>query len=266
MNVIQSIIIAIVEGITEFLPISSTAHMAFTANLLGITDKEYVEFFIENIQFGAILSVVVLYWKKFFDIKRINFYYKLFIAVIPAIFIGLAMQRVIGQALRNPFFLAVIMVAGGIILLFVDSWFKKPSLHSEKEINYKQSFIIGMYQVLAVIFPGLSRSAATIIGGMQQKLTRSVAAEFSFFLAVPTLFGAFVLSIYSTHKYHPDYLQGTNLQMLITGNVVAFVVAMFAIKFFISFLKRYGFQIWGIYRIILGIVLLILIYTGFISS
>src|SRR5215217_8369075 len=127
MSIIQSIIIAIVEGITEFLPISSTAHMAFTANLLGIADKEHIEFFIENIQFGAILSVVVLYWKKFFDIKRISFYYKLFIAVIPAIFIGLAMQRVIGQALRNPFFLAIIMVVGGIVLLFVDNWFKNPS-------------------------------------------------------------------------------------------------------------------------------------------
>ena len=266
MTVIQSIIIAIVEGITEFLPISSTAHMAFTANLLGITDKEYVELFIENIQFGAILSVVVLYWRKFFDIKRINFYYKLFIAVIPAIFIGLAMKKLIGEALRNPFFLAIVMVAGGIVLLFVDNWFKNPSVHSDKEINYKQSFIIGMYQVLAVIFPGLSRSAATIIGGMQQKLTRSAAAEFSFFLAVPTLFGAFLLSIYSTYKYHPDYLQGNNLQMLIIGNIVAFAVAMFAIKFFISFLKKYGFQIWGVYRIIIGIVLLILIYTGFISS
>jgi undecaprenyl-diphosphatase len=266
MNVIQSIIIAIVEGITEFLPISSTAHMAFTANLLGITDKEYVELFIENIQFGAILSVVVLYWKKFFDVKRINFYYKLLIAVIPAIFIGLAMQQLIGQALRNPLFLAIIMVAGGVVLLFVDNWFKNPSVHSEKEINYRQSFIIGMYQVLAVIFPGLSRSAATIIGGMQQKLTRSAAAEFSFFLAVPTLFGAFILSVYSTYKYHPAYLQGNNLQMLIIGNIVAFAVATFAIKFFISFLKKHGFQIWGVYRIILGIVLLILIYTGFISS
>jgi len=266
MSIIQSIIIAIVEGITEFLPISSTAHMAFTANLLGINDKEFVELFIENIQFGAILSVVVLYWKKFFDIKRINFYYKLFIAVIPAIFIGLAMKKVIGEALRNPFFLAIVMVAGGIVLLFVDNWFKKPSVHSEKEINYKQSFIIGMYQVLAVIFPGLSRSAATIIGGMQQKLTRSVAAEFSFFLAVPTLFGAFVLSIYSTYEHHQEYLRGVNLQMLLIGNIVAFVVAMFAIKFFISFLKKYGFQIWGVYRIIVGIVLLVLIYTGFISS
>jgi undecaprenyl-diphosphatase len=265
MTVIQSIIIAIVEGITEFLPISSTAHMAFTANLLGITDKEYLELFIENIQFGAILSVVVLYWKKFFDLKRINFYYKLFIAVIPAIIIGLAMKEVIGEALKNPFFLAIVMVAGGIVLLFVDNWFKKPSVYSEKEINYKQSFVIGLYQVLAVIFPGLSRSAATIIGGMQQKLTRSVAAEFSFFLAVPTLFGAFVLSIYSTYKHHPDYLKGGNLQMLVVGNLVAFAVAMFAIKFFISFLKRYGFQVWGIYRVIIGIVLLILIYTGFIT-
>lgn len=266
MTVIQSIIIAIVEGITEFLPISSTAHMAFTANLLGITDSAYVELFIENIQFGAILSVVVLYWKKFFDIKRLNFYYKLFIAVMPAIFVGLAMKKVIGEALRNPFFLAIIMVAGGIVLLFVDNWFKKPSVHSETEINYKQSFIIGMYQVLAVVFPGLSRSAATIIGGMQQKLTRSVAAEFSFFLAVPTLFGAFLLSIHSTYIDHPDYLHGDNLQMLIIGNVVAFAVSLFSIKFFISFLKKHGFKIWGVYRIIIGIILLMLIYAGFITS
>ena len=265
MTIVESIIIAIVEGITEFLPISSTSHMAFTASLLGITDKEYVELFIENIQFGAILSVVVLYWKKFFDIKRINFYYKLFIAVIPAIIIGLAMKRVIGEALKSPFFLALIMLAGGIVLLFVDNWFKKPVVHSEREINYKQSFIIGLFQVLAVIFPGLSRSAATIIGGMQQKLTRSAAAEFSFFLAVPTLFGAFVLSIYSTYKNHPDYLHGDNLQMLVIGNTVAFVVAMFAIKFFISFLKKYGFQIWGFYRVIVGLVLLILIYKGYIK-
>ncbi len=265
MTLIETIIIAVVEGLTEFLPISSTAHMALTANLLGVVDKEYIELFIENIQFGAILSVVVLYYKKFFDFTKLDFYLKLMVAVIPAIIIGLAMKNLIGEALKSALFLSLVMLGGGIVLLFVDNWFKHPVVHSEREITYKQSLIIGFFQILAVVLPGLSRSAASIIGGMQQKLDRRTAAEFSFFLAVPTLFGAFVLSIYDTYKHHPAYLEGNSLNMLIVGNVVSFIVALLAIKLFIGFLKKYGFRVWGYYRIIVGVILLILIFTGFLK-
>lgn len=265
MTITETIIIAIVEGLTEFLPISSTAHMAITANLLGVTDKEYIELFIENIQFGAILSVVVLYYKKFFDFKKLDFYLKLLVAVIPAIIIGLLMKNLIGEALKSMLFLSLVMLGGGIVLLFVDKWFKNPVITAERQITYKKSFIIGFFQILAVVLPGLSRSAATIIGGMQQKLDRRTAAEFSFFLAVPTLFGAFVLSIYDTYKHHPAYLKGDSLNMLIIGNIISFVVALIAIKAFIGFLKKYGFRIWGIYRIVVGIILLVLIFTGFLK-
>jgi undecaprenyl-diphosphatase len=265
VSITETIIIAVVEGLTEFLPISSTAHMALTANLLEVQDKQYVELFIENIQFGAILSVVIIYYRKFFDFKKLDFYLKLMVAVIPAIIVGLAFKKMIGEALQSPLFLAIVMLVGGIILLFVDNWFKKPLIHSEREISYKKSFIIGLFQILAVVFPGLSRSAATIIGGMQQKLDRNTAAEFSFFLAVPTLFGAFVLSLYDTYKDHPQYLEGNDLYMLILGNVVSLIVAIVAIKFFISFLKKYGFRIWGVYRIIVGVLLLIMIMMGYMK-
>lgn len=266
MDTIQSIILAIVEGLTEFLPISSTAHMKFVNPLLGVAQKPFSNMFEVVIQLAAILAVVVLYWRKFFDFKRISFYFKLIIAVVPALIVGFFLKKYIDTALGNLTFIACVMVAGGIVLLFIDTVFKNPVISSEEKINNKTAFIIGCGQVLSIIFPGLSRSAATIITGMSQKLTRSAAAEFSFFLAVPTMLAASAKSFMDTYKTNPEVLGKDNLTTLLIGSVVAFVVALLAIKFFIGFLKKHGFKVWGYYRIIVGILMLILIYTGSIKS
>jgi len=266
MDTLQSVIIAIVEGLTEFLPISSTAHMKFVNPLLGVPPSAFREMFEVVIQLAAILAVVVLYRKKFFDLKRISFYIKLIIAVIPALVFGFFLKKYIDNALGNLTFIACVMLGGGIILLFVDNLFKNPVIDSEEKVSPKTSFIIGCFQVLSIIFPGLSRSAATIIGGMSQKLTRSAAAEFSFFLAVPTMLAASAKSFWDTYKTNPEVLAKDNLTTLLIGSAVSFIVAMLAIKFFIGFLKKHGFKVWGWYRIIVGILLLILIYTGYIKS
>ena len=264
MDTFQAIIIAIVEGLTEFLPVSSTAHMKFVHPLLGVTDTPFVDMFEVVIQLAAILAVVVLYYKKFFDFKRIGFYIKLIIAVIPALIFGVLLKKHIDAALGNLTFIATVMVAGGIILLFIDNVFKNPVIDSEEKVSNKTAFIIGCGQVLSIIFPGLSRSAATIITGMSQKLTRSAAAEFSFFLAVPTMLAASVKSFWDTYKVNPEVIAKDNLTILLIGSLVAFVVALIAIKFFISFLKKYGFRIWGVYRIIAGLTMLFLIWKGIV--
>lgn len=266
MDTFQAIIIAIVEGLTEFLPISSTAHMKFVQPLLGIIDSPFVIMFEVVIQLAAILAVVVLYWKKFFNFKQTGFYIKLFIAVIPALIGGLLLKKYIDAALSSLTFIAVVMVAGGIILLFIDNFYKKPSIDSVEKVSNKTAFIIGCGQVLSIIFPGLSRSAATIITGMSQKLTRSEAAEFSFFLAVPTMLAASAKSFWDTYKEHPDAIVKDNLTILLIGSTVAFIVSLIAIKFFISFLKRYGFRIWGVYRIIAGLTMLFLIWKGIVQQ
>jgi undecaprenyl-diphosphatase len=262
MNIIQTIILAIVEGITEFLPVSSTAHMKFTNPLIGVAESPFREMFEVVIQLAAILSVVVLYRKKFFDFKRINFYLKLVIALVPAIIGGVLLKKHIDAALTNLVFIACVMIAGGVILLFVDRFFTNPTIHQEEQIDYKKSFIIGCFQVLSIIFPGLSRSAATIIGGMSQKLDRSVAAEFSFFLAVPTMLAASVKSFYDVYKSNPEVLAKDNMTTLLLGSVVAFIVALIAVRFLISYLQRHGFRLFGYYRIIAGVLVLILIYFG----
>jgi undecaprenyl-diphosphatase len=266
MSIFEAVIIAIVEGLTEFLPISSTAHMKFTNPLLGVASSPFGDMFEVVIQLAAILAVVVLYWKKFFDFKRINFYVKLIIAVIPALVFGYFLKDHIDSALNNLTFIAWVMIGGGIILLFVDSIFKNPVIHSEEKISFRTSFVIGCFQVLSIIFPGLSRSAATIIGGMTQKLSRSAAAEFSFFLAVPTMLAASVKSFWDTYTEHPDVITGDNMTTLLIGSAVAFIVALLAIKFFIGFLKKYGFRVWGIYRIIAGLIMLFLIWKGIIQG
>jgi undecaprenyl-diphosphatase len=266
MDTLQSIIIAIVEGLTEFLPISSTAHMKFVNPLLGVTPTPFTDMFEVVIQLAAILAVVVLYWKKFFDFKKISFYIKLIIAVIPALIGGLLLKKHIDTALGNLSFIAWVMLIGGIILLFIDKLFKNPTITSEENVTNKTAFIIGCGQVLSIIFPGLSRSAATIITGMSQKLTRSAAAEFSFFLAVPTMLAASAKSFWDTYKDHPETLGKDNLTTLLIGSAVAFIVALLAIKFFIGFLKKHGFKIWGIYRIIIGVIMLVLIWKGIITQ
>jgi len=262
MSIFQAFILAIVEGITEFLPISSTGHMVLTASAFGIEKEAFTKLFIETIQFGAIISVVVLYWRRFFDFKKLNLYVKLVIAVIPAVIVGILLKEHIDSMLEKPVFIAVITLLGGILLLFVDKLFNKDEITDVDKVSYKKSFIIGVFQLLAIILPGFSRSAATIIGGMQQKLTRKVAAEFSFFLAVPTLAGAFAKSIWDTYRHYPGMLTSQHIHLIALGNIVAFIIAMIAIKSFISFLTKYGFKAFGYYRIILGAIILLLVAFG----
>jgi undecaprenyl-diphosphatase len=263
MDIIQAIIIAIVEGMTEFLPISSTGHMALTASFLGIEKEVFTKLFIENIQFGTILSVMVLYWRKFLDFGKMEFYYKLFVAFLPAAVIGILLKEHIDRVLESPVFIASTMLVGGIILLFVDNWFKQPKIETDEKLSYKTSFIIGCFQILSIVFPGLSRSAATIIGGMQQKLTRQLAAEFSFFLAVPTLAGAFVKSLWDTYQHHPEVLTPSNIKLLALGNFIGFVVALLAIKIFINYLQKHGFKLFGYYRIVVGVAILVMLLFGY---
>lgn len=256
MSTIQAIIIAIIEGITEFLPVSSTGHMIITQHLLGIGDDPFVKAFIVNIQFGAILSVVVLYWKRFF--QSIDFYFKLFAAFIPSAILGVLLNDLIDSLLESPQTVAISLLLGGVVLVFIDKLLN-PS--KEVAVTFPKAFVIGLSQCVSMI-PGVSRSAATIIGGMTQGLTRKQAAEFSFFLAVPTMFGASVLKLYKGYESHPGIFQGNNIFLLLLGNAVAFVVAMLAIRFFVNFLTKHGFRVFGWYRIILGGLLLILMALG----
>ena len=262
MTIFQAIIIAVIEGLTEFLPISSTAHMRFANPFLGIQPSPFVDMFEVVIQFAAILSVVVIFYKKFFDFKRTTFYLKLIIAVIPALIVGAILKDYIDTALDNLIFISCVMIGGGILLLFIDKLFKRNIIHDEKEISLPKAFAIGCFQCLAILLPGLSRSAATIVGGMQQKLTRSLAAEFSFFLAVPTMFAASVKSFWDVYKDHPDTLVSSNISVLAIGAVVSFIVALIAVKSFIGYLHKHGFRAFGVYRIILGIVILVLALKG----
>lgn len=264
MDIVQSIIIGIVEGVTEFIPISSTGHMIITEKLLGVPENNFTEMFTVTIQLGAILAVVVLYWKKFFDFKNLHFYFKLIIGVVPAIILGLIFSKQIEKLMESTTVVALAILIGGIVLIFIDDFFTRPTIQSEKQVSYKKSFTIGIWQCLAMI-PGMSRSAASIIGGMQQKLTRSAAAEFSFFLAVPTMIAATVYKLFN-HYHANGGFTGPEIKLLLIGNLVAFVVALLAIKFFIDFLKKHGFRVWGIYRTIVGVILLILIYTGYIQK
>jgi len=266
MNTIQSIIIGVVEGLTEFLPISSTAHMRITENLLGIANKdEFTKVFTVAIQLGAILSVVVLYWKKFFQFKNFNFYFKLILAVVPALIFGKLFNEKIDAVLENPLFIAFIMIAGGVVFVFIENLFKEHTIDKEEDISIITSIKIGLFQCLAILFPGLSRSAATILGGMSLKLTRAAAAEFSFFLAVPTMLAATVYKLYK-YKSEVGSFSTNELNQLAIGNLVAFIVALLAIKFFISFLQKHGFKIWGYYRIVLGLLLLLLIQKGIVIA
>jgi undecaprenyl-diphosphatase len=266
MDFIHAIILAIVEGLTEFLPISSTAHMIFTSSVFGIQQDEFVKMFQVSIQFGAILAVVVSYYKKFLNFGSVQFYIKLVLAVIPALILGKLFDDKIEAVLEKPIPIAVVLILGGIVFLFIDKVFKNTEIDEEPQITRKSAVIIGFWQCLAMM-PGTSRAAASIIGGMQQKLTMRMAAEFSFFLAVPTMFAVTCYSVFlkdweftdkvtnkiTEVKGYEMLFDGNNLTLFIVGNVIAFIVAMLAIKFFIEVLKKYGFKMWGWYRIILGI-------------
>jgi undecaprenyl-diphosphatase len=254
MSYLQAFIIAVIEGLTEFLPISSTGHMMIATALLGMKATPFVKLFTVAIQLGAILSVVVLYVKRFF--KSVDFYIKLVVAFIPAAVFGLLLGDYIDAALENLMGVAIALFAGGVILLFVDSWFKNNTLDDEKDISYPRALKIGLFQCLA-LWPGMSRSASTIIGGMTQGLTRKAAAEFSFFLAVPTMFAATAKKLLDFYK-DGLVLNGEEINLLIFGNIVAFVVALLAIKSFIGFLSKHGFKTFGWYRIVVGAILIIL--------
>ena len=276
MNTLETIIIAIVEGLTEFLPVSSTGHMIITQNLLGVESTEFVKAFTFIIQFGAILSVVVLYWKRFFRLNhtpapegatplkrflhKYDFYWKLLVAFIPAAVLGLLFSDMIDAMLESVMVVAITLILGGIFMLFCDKIFNKGS--EKTELTEKRAFWIGMFQCISMI-PGVSRSMATIVGGMAQTLTRKAAAEFSFFLAVPTMFAATCFKLLKIFL-EPDGMQilRDNLGTLIIGNVVAFIVALLAIKFFISFVTKYGFKAFGWYRIIVGAIILVMLATG----
>lgn len=258
MSLFEALVLAIVEGLTEFLPVSSTGHMIIATSLLGMESTPFVKLFTVAIQLGTILSVVVLYFKRFF--RSLDFYYKLFVAFLPAAVLGLVFSDLIDAMLESPMTVAVSLVIGGIILLFVDKWFNKPKIDDSDEISYAKAFRIGLYQCLAMI-PGTSRSGASIVGGMAEKLSRKSAAEFSFFLAVPTMFGA-------TGKKMIDYfmdggqLTSSEVNILIIGNVVGFIVAIIAIRSFIGFLTKHGFKLFGWYRIIVGLVIIVLLLSG----
>ena len=276
MNTLETIIVAIVEGLTEFLPVSSTGHMIITQNLLGVESTEFVKAFTFIIQFGAILSVVVLYWKRFFRLNhtpapdgasalgkflhKYDFYWKLFVAFIPAAVLGLLFNDMIDAMLESVTVVAVTLILGGIFMLFCDRIFNKGD--EKTALTEKRAFWIGMFQCISMI-PGVSRSMATIVGGMAQKLTRKDAAEFSFFLAVPTMFAATLFKMLKifTGENGMEMLR-EHAGTLVIGNVVAFIVAMLAIKFFISFVTKYGFKAFGWYRIIVGGIILAMMLTG----
>jgi undecaprenyl-diphosphatase len=258
MSYFQAFLIAIIEGLTEFLPISSTGHMMITTAVLGMEVTPFVKLFTIAIQLGAILSVVVLYFKSFF--KSVNFYLKLVVAFIPSAIAGLLLGDWIDTQLENVFGVAIALFVGGIVLLFVDKWFKNPTINSNDDVSYLKAFKIGVFQCIA-LFPGVSRSGATIIGGMSQKLTRQAAAEFSFFLAVPTMFAATAKKLLDFYK-DGVVVNSQEIKLLLFGNAVAFIVAVLAIKFFIGILNKYGFKYFGIYRIIVGGLIIVLFLLG----
>ena len=269
MNTFQAILIAILEGVTEYLPVSSTAHMVFLSSYFGIQEDDFVKLFQVSIQFGAILAVVALYWKKFFDFSKLSFFIKLACAVIPALVLGKLFDDAIEAVLGNPIPIAIVLILGGIVLLFIDSKFQNPTILKEEDITIKKAVTIGFWQCLAMM-PGTSRSAASIIGGMQQGLSRHAAAEFSFFLAVPTMLAVTCYSVF-LKTYEASQMKGYELilksdehiQLFLLGNLVAFVIAILAIKFFIEIIKQYGFKPWGWYRIVVGAFLLL--YFSFLK-
>ncbi len=276
MTIWEAIVIAIVEGLTEFLPVSSTGHMIIAQNMMGIESTVFVKAFTFIIQFGAILSVVVLYWKRFFKLNhepltgqpsalkrflhKFDFYWKLLVAFIPAAVLGLLFSDAIDAMLESVTVVAVMLVLGGVFMLFCDKIFGKGS--EDTRLTEKRAFMVGLFQCISMI-PGVSRSMATIVGGMAQCLTRKAAAEFSFFLAVPTMFAATVYKVYKLFSEGGMEVVSNNLVALLVGCVVAFVVAMLAIKFFISFVTKYGFQAFGWYRIVVGIIILVMLWMGY---
>ncbi len=261
VTIFQAITLGVVEGLTEFLPISSTGHMILTSSALHVPDDDFTKLFEVCIQLGAILSVVILYRHRFMR-QKADFYKKLMIAVAPALVLGFLLNKKIDALLESDLTVAWTMLIGGIVLLFVDNLFSKPEIDKPEKVSPSQALIIGFWQVLAMI-PGMSRSACTIIGGMQQKLTRQAAAEFSFFLAVPTMAAATGYKLLKALMKQRELLTDpNNLMLLAIGNFVAFIVALLAIKTFIGYLQKHGFRLFGVYRVVMGLIVLGLIYSG----
>jgi undecaprenyl-diphosphatase len=254
MSYLAAIILAIIEGLTEFLPVSSTGHMIITSGIMGIPSTDFVKLFTVCIQLGAIAAVVVIYFKHFF--QSVNFYLKLFVAFTPAAIFGVLLGDYIDSLLENPLGVGIALLIGGIIFLFIDKWFTKEEIKSAEEVSFMQALKIGLFQCLA-LFPGVSRSGATIVGGLSQKLSRKAAAEFSFFLAVPTMCAATAKKLLDFYK-HSGLPTSDEIKLLALGNVVAFVVALLAIKFFIGFLTKHGFKLFGWYRILAGGIIILL--------
>ena len=264
MSYLEALILAIVEGLTEFLPVSSTGHMIIASSFMGIASDPFTKTFTVSIQFGAILSVIVLYWKRFLPaegfLPTIRFYLKLLVAFIPAAVLGLLLNDYIDLLLERVDVVGFALVLGGVLFLFIDKLFSKTEETGLTETSYPTAFKIGLFQTIAMV-PGISRSAATIIGGLTQKLTKQTAAEFSFFLAVPTMFAATLYKLYSFYTLGGNF-EGGEIKILIFGNSIAFIVAIFAIRSFITFLTKNGFKIFGYYRITVGLIILILYYFG----
>ena len=258
MNYLQAIVLAIVEGLTEFLPVSSTGHMIITTGIMGMPVTEFVKLFTVAIQLGAIAAVVVIYFKRFF--QSVNFYFKLFVAFIPAAIFGLLLGDAIDSLLESPLGVGIALFLGGIVFLFIDKWFTEEKIESTDDVNYMQALKIGLFQCIALI-PGVSRSGATIVGGLSQKLNRKTAAEFSFFLAVPTMVAATGKKLLDFYN-HNGLPSSNEIKLLAIGNVVAFVVALLAIKLFIDFLTKHGFKLFGWYRIVVGGIIILLFAMG----
>lgn len=267
MTWLQSIVIAVIEGLTEFLPISSTAHIKFTKALMHMDAHDaFSNMFDIVIQFAAIMAVIVLYFKKFTNFKQLSFYIKLIIAVIPALLFGALLKKHIDNILGNVTVIASITLLGGVLLLFIEKLFKAPKVHNEEEITNGQALKVGLFQILSILFPGLSRSASTILGGMASGFDKKVAAEFSFFLAVPTMAAATAKDVLDTYKETPEAFQSSNMGMLAVGCLVSFIVSLIAIKSFIGYVQKHSFKAFGIYRIIAGLAILGLIYAGVIKN
>ncbi|MBK9400522.1 MAG: undecaprenyl-diphosphate phosphatase [Bacteroidetes bacterium] len=258
MTTIQAVILAVIEGLTEFLPVSSTGHMIIASSIMGIAEEPFTKTFTVSIQFGAILSVVALYYKRF--LQSIAFYKRLFLAFLPAAVLGFLMDDLIDMLLSNVLVVAFTLLAGGVLLIFIDDWIKGGTGNSAQQVTYNKAFKIGMFQCIAMI-PGISRSAATIIGGLYCKLDRKTAAEFSFFLAVPTMFAATIFKVYKFSKEGLG-VSDEQINLLIIGNIVGFIVAAIAIRSFITFLTKHGFMFFGYYRIIVGVGIIVLYIMG----
>ena len=271
MTILESFILAIVEGLTEFLPVSSTGHMILTEGILGMEGTPYLKAFTVMIQFGAILSVLVYYFRRFLPFPMFglkpdsstslggwSLYGLMILGCIPAAVLGLLLNDYIDALLGSTWVVLVMLFLGGILMLYVDRLFPE---HGERQLKPKNALIIGLFQCLAMI-PGVSRSMATIVGGMQQGLTRRQAAEFSFFLAIPTMAGATLLKGYKLYKELGVEVFRDNWDTLLVGNVVAFLVALLAIKFFIGFVSKYGFRFFGYYRIALALIVALALLLG----